>query len=243
MKIFSTGRRMEVLDALRAGEGKETIKKRLPASSFAFSVDFLRKVEFVEEIEGDLRLTDKGRAYLVAFSQFRDGIGTIRTLFDAFPDHVIHFPDQFYGRLSEIGSATVITSEPSNVLKPHRVYFDHLSRSRDINGVSPILFPDYPDTFRGLAETAETISLVVTDEIWDVIREYPIHEYDNIAVYLLDEPPRLAVTATDTFLSIGFFYRSGSYDFTRDLVATDTLALRFGCDLVSYYRRKARRIV
>jgi len=103
-------------------------------------------------------------------------------------------------------------------LKPHRVFTDNLKNTREIYGVSPILFPDYADSFKTLAESVETISLVVTQEVFNIVSTYPLGNYDNIEIYLTPESPGIAATVTDTFLSIGFFYKSGSYDFTRDLV-------------------------
>jgi predicted transcriptional regulator len=60
---------------------------------------------------------------------------------------------------------------------------------------------------------------------------------------VVDELPQIAITVTDQFLSIGFFYKSGNYDFTRDLISTSPAALKFGKDLVEYYRMRSRRSV
>jgi predicted transcriptional regulator len=164
-------------------------------------------------------------------------------LYEAFPDHTITFPDEFALRLCEIRDARLIASEPSDILKPHRVFTDYLKNTKEIYGVSPILFPDYPEFFLALAESVETISLVVTQEVFDIVSTYPIGDHDNIKLYLAPQAPRIAATVTDTFLSIGFFYKSGGYDFTRDLIATSPEAIIFGKDLIRYYRAKSRRIV
>ena len=66
---------------------------------------------------------------------------------------------------------------------------------------------------------------------------------DNVNLYVTDQKPKIAITVTDAFLSIGFFYRSGSYDFTRDLICTSPEALKFGMDLVDHYRKTARKMV
>jgi predicted transcriptional regulator len=84
---------------------------------------------------------------------------------------------------------------------------------------------------------------VVTQEVFDIISTYPLDNYDNLEIYLTSEAPGIAATVTDTFLSIGFFYKSGSYDFTRDLIATSPAAIKFGKDLIQHYRTQSRRIV
>ncbi|WP_292409649.1 MULTISPECIES: helix-turn-helix transcriptional regulator [unclassified Methanoculleus] len=243
MKIFSSERRIEVLDALLQQETKDTIKQHIPSSTYAFTVNYLKKAGFVREVDGEVSLTDRGHASLIIFQRFKESIETLRMLYEAFPDHVIAFPDEFALRLCEIRDAQVITSEPFDILKPHRVFTDYLKNTREIYGVSPLLFPDYPEFFKGLAESGDPISLVVTQEVYDLISAYPLENYGNLEVYLTLETPRIAATVTDTFLSIGFFYKSGSYDFTRDLIATSPEAINFGMDLIRHYRTRSRRIV
>lgn len=243
MRVFASERRIEVLDALVRQESKEEIKQHIPSSTYAFTVNSLKKVGFVREADGEVSLTDRGHAYLLIFERFKESIETLRMLYEAFPDHTITFPDEFALRLCEIRDARLIASEPSDILKPHRVFTDYLKNTKEIYGVSPILFPDYPEFFLALAESVETISLVVTQEVFDIVSTYPIGDHDNIKLYLAPQTPRIAATVTDTFLSIGFFYKSGGYDFTRDLIATSPEAIIFGKDLIRYYRAKSRRIV
>jgi len=235
--------RIEVLDALVRQESKEEIKQHIPSSTYAFTVNSLKKVGFVREADGEVSLTDRGHAYLLIFERFKESIETLRMLYEAFPDHTITFPDEFALRLCEIRDAQLIASEPSDLLKPHRIFTDYLKNTREIYGVSPILFPDYPEFFLSLAENIETISLVVTQEVFDIVSTYPLDKYDSIKIYVTPEAPRIAATVTDRFLSIGFFYKSGSYDFTRDLIATSPEAIKFGKDLIRYYRVQSRRIV
>lgn len=243
MRVFSSGRQIEVLDALLRQEPKTDLKRRMPPSTYAFTVNSLKKAGFVREADGEVSLTDRGRAHIIIFEQFKESIDTLRMLYEAFPDHTIAIPDEFALRLCEIRDARLIASEPSDILKPHRVFTDYLKNTKEIYGVSPILFPDYPAFFKGLAESADAISLVVTKEVFDIISTYPVGDYSNLEIYLAPEAPGIAATVTDTFLSIGFFYKSGGYDFTRDLIATSPEALKFGKDLIRHYRAKSRKIV
>lgn len=242
-RIFSSERRIEVLDALLREESKDEIKRHIPSSTYAFTVSYLKKVGFIREADGEVLLTDRGHANLIIFERFKESIDTLQMLYESFPDHLIAFPDEFALRLCDIRDAKVVASEPSDVLKPHRVFTDHLRNTREIYGVSPIFFPDYPEFFLSLSESVETISLVVTQEVFDIVSTYPLGNYDNIEIYLTPESPKIAATVTDTFLSIGFFYKSGSYDFTRDLIATSPEAIKFGKDLIRHYRMQSRRTV
>lgn len=243
MKVFSSARRMEVLDALYQGQSREEIRDRVPGSTYAFTIDTLKKAGMIRESDGEIVLTDKGRAYLLIFEHAKESIATYTRVSERFNDHIIDFPEDFFPRLYEIDAFEVITSEPSDVLKPHRIFSEYIRNSSEIYGVSPLLFPDYPQLFGGILEHIDRLSLVVTDEILGIISEYPLDQYENIEIYIINTPPKIAITVTDTFLSIGFFYRSGNYDFTRDLVSIAPSALRFGRDLVDYYKSQSRRIV
>jgi predicted transcriptional regulator len=243
MKIFASERRIEILDALLRGESRDQIKEGVPASTFAFTVDYLKKVGFAEGSGGDVNLTESGRANLVIFQHFKKCIDALLRIYLSYSDHKVFIPDEFLIRLDEIADFELVASEPSDILKPHRVFSKLLRESSKISGVSPLLFPDYPDLFRNLADSNIEIELVVTEDVYKIISEYPLADYRNLAIWVIDEMPLIAVTVTDRFLSFGFFYKSGSYDFTRDLVATSPSALRFGHDLVSYYMKQSRRII
>jgi predicted transcriptional regulator len=242
MKIFASGRRMEVLEALLKGRTKEEIKASVPASTFAFTVDYLKKVKFATERDGEVVLTDSGRAYLMVFEHFVRSITTLQKIFRAFPDHIIFFPDEFYIRLYEISDFELVASEPSDVLKPHRVFFGYLKQSSEIHGVTPMLFPDYPQMLEELVTHNIPISIVVTEDLREVVGEHLDKTLENVNLFTTDQTPKIAITVTDTFLSIGFFYKSGSYDFTRDLICTSPEALKFGMDLVDHYRQTARKM-
>jgi predicted transcriptional regulator len=248
MKIFASGRRMEVLEALLKGRTKDEIKASVPASTFAFTVDYLKKVNFATEKDGEVVLTESGRAYLIVFDHFIRSITTLQRIFRAFPDHIIFFPDDFYIRLYEISDFELVASEPSDVLKPHRVFFEYLMQSSDIQGVTPMLFPDYPQMLKELVTNDIPISIVITEDLRDVVLSDVLDEQivktpGNVNIFTTDQKPKIAITVTDAFLSIGFFYKSGSYDFTRDLFCTSAEALKFGMDLVDYYRNTARKMV
>jgi len=243
MKIFASGRRMEVLDALLKGRTKDEIKDSVPASTFAFTVDYLKNVGFAMDKDGEIALTDSGRAYLMVFEHFMRSITTLQNIFRSFPDHTISFPDDFYIRLYELSSFELVASEPSDVLKPHRVFFGYLKASTEIQGVTPILFPDYPQMVEELVKNNIPISIVVTEDLREVVAEHLDESLKNVDLSITDQTPKIAITVTDTFLSIGFFYKSGSYDFTRDLICTTPEALKFGRDLVAYYRNTARKLL
>lgn len=243
IKLFSSERRLEMLEALLRGENAEAIRTRFPGSTYAYTLNTLKTAGMVSEMGREISITAKGRASLITLAQANESLATFDAISRFYHDHDIELPDEFYSRLYQISDIEPVVSDPSDVLKPHRIFSEHILRSREIYGVSPLIYPDYPTLFAGIIESATIISLVVTEEIFQVISEYPLEGYENLEIYVIDRNPKIAVTVTDTFLSIGFFYRSGLYDFSRDLIATSPSALNFGRDLVEYYRRQARKVI
>ncbi|WP_301662452.1 helix-turn-helix transcriptional regulator [Methanoculleus frigidifontis] len=242
MKLFSSRRKIEILDALFNGDSIDSIKKQMPASTYSVTMHSLASAGYVEEIRGDAVLTDRGRACRILFAQLNESLDTLLRLHDAFPEHSIRFPDPFYARLHELQGFRVITAEPKNVLKPQKVFFDYLGRSKHVMGITPFLFPDYIDFFSRMAEQSTRIALVVTPGVYEGISSSEAIGRENVAIYVADDVPPIAAAVTDQFVSIGFFYRSGSYDFTRDLIATSPEAKRFGHDLIGHYMGRSRKV-
>ncbi len=242
MKAFSSERRIELLDALYNGESTDSIKKQIPPSTYSFTMNFLKDVGYVEEKRGSAVLTDRGRAYLILFEHFKENLDMLLRLHDVFPDHSIQFPDPFYTRLHELQEFRIVTSEPSNIMKPQQVFLDHIRQSNCVMGISPFLFPYYVDFFSRMAERSGAIRLVVTPEVYTGISSSEALKRENVQMYIIDDTPPIAAAVTDQFVSIGFFYRSGSYDFTRDLIATSPEAKKFGRDLIEHYIGRAHAV-
>ena len=145
--------------------------------------------------------------------------------------------------MHELGDFQVVISESSDLLKPHRTFVEHLMKSKEVHGVSPIFFPDYPNVFKEVDKKADVIELVVTEDILEVILGHAPENYQNLELYVTDVNPQMAFAVTDIFFSIGFFYKSGGYDFTKDLISTTPSAIKFGRDLFEYYKSRARRVL
>ncbi len=109
-----------------------------------------------------------------------------------------------------MGDFELVTSEPSNILRPHQVFFENIRRSKSIMGVSPIMFPDYVNFFNQMVNSLDSISLVVTEEVYKGIPSSSALESEKVNIYIIDTLPPIAAAVTDRFVSLGFFYKSGS---------------------------------
>jgi len=243
MKIVSGENRIKVLEALARGETKEQIRQQIPKSTLFHALKSLRGAELIEEDRDKLRITSKGYACFKLFEKFRDSYLTLKRILEHFSGHVIPFPEEFFIRLHELGDFRVVISESWDLLKPHRTYVEYLMKSREVHGVSPIFFPDYPGVFKEVDKKADIIELVVTKDILEVLSGHTLENYQNLELYVTDGNPQMAFAVTDIFFSIGFFYKSGGYDFTRDLISTTPSAIKFGVDLFNYYKSRARRVL
>jgi predicted transcriptional regulator len=243
MRIFYNERVIKVLESILSKEEYWTVKSSYPKSTFYNIIRVLRKVEFIKEDVDSYHITTAGLVYLKVFKMFSECVETISKILRHFPDHKVVFPDEFLLRLHEIKDFEVVTSSRLDILKPIKTYVEYIKESKEIYGVSPILFSDYSEIFKDLLGK-NTVALVLTEDVAEQIVDKTLERYKpKLEIYVIDFNPYIAFTVTDRFLSIGFFYESGNYDFTRELISTSPSALKFGKDLFEYYRAKAKRIL
>ncbi len=138
MKILSSESRAKVLDALVRGETREQIREQVPKSTLFHVLNSLRGAGLIEEYQEELSITSKGHAYFKLFEKFGESYLNLKRILEHFSEHVIPLPDEFFIRLHELGDFQVVISEPSDLLKPHRMFVEYLMKSREVYGVSLI---------------------------------------------------------------------------------------------------------
>jgi predicted transcriptional regulator len=244
MRVLYNERVVRVLESIPSKEEYWKVKSSYPKSTFYNIIRVLRKAEFIKEDIDSYHITTAGLLYLRIFKIFSECVETISNILRHFPDHKIVFPDEFLLRLHEIKDFEVVTSSCLDILKPIKTYLEYLRESKEMYGVSPILFSDYSEIFRDLLEKNTTVVLVLTEDVAEQIVDKIIERHKpKLEIYVVDFNPHIAFTVTDRFLSIGFFYESGNYDFTKKLISTSSSAIKFGRDLFEYYKAKSKRIL
>lgn len=157
-------------------------------------------------------------------------------------NHESHnIPELFFASIGSLNNSCIVDDTSANPFATHENFVSLLEGCSVIKGVSPILYPDYPEIFKQLIEGGIEVRLVVTDQVLELMHA----KYDkilkdmigksNFNLRLTHEKMRTAFTVTDKFLSLGLYRTDGKYDFGTDLVSEDPAAIEWGNALFEYY--------
>ena len=149
--------------------------------------------------------------------------------------------------IRDIGDYHIIETSNEEIfdLNP---FFDGVSRSKTIRGISHIVHPRYPEFFLDLARKGTKISLIFTPGVYKLMREkYPdaLSEwlaYDTTELFVSEEDIRFSYIVTESYFSISFFYNSGVFDSINDVTSTDQSALAFGRRIFSHYQKRSEKV-
>lgn len=157
--------------------------------------------------------------------------------------HVIEgIPDEFLRRIHRLRDGEIVESTPTEIFQPHRRFMENVLRSGWLRGIAPVYHPDYAPAVVDLAESMESIEIIVTEEVHDRFLEdggeplQKVLEQDDVALVCSERDCDVALTVTDEFLSLGLFNRDGTYDTHRDLMCHSEPAIEWGLDLYRHVR-------
>jgi predicted transcriptional regulator len=187
-------------------------------------------------------LTDIGEIITGVFVPLAKTIDIVTKYRTFLNDHDINaIPKHLLERIHELGECRLVESNVSEIYEPHREFMEHLLKSKNVMGISPIFHSSYPPFFLNLAEKGANVSLLLTKDVFDKIKnEYhdtlsKFISLDNTHLYVSGNNLRLAGAVTETFCSISLFFRSGGYDSQRDLISLDSSAVKWGAQLFHHY--------
>ncbi len=247
LKVFELLSNLKVCELLEAVENGEfsSLKENYPKSTLYYQIQRLKELGFVEKRGEGYWITQTGNVCLKMMRKLHRCVENLNALLEHFPNHIISIPEELILRLDELGKFEVVESKTTDILKPHRIVMDLILKAKNIKGVVPIFYPDYPSIFNKIIDNVETLEIVVTEDVLRAVEIYEnVKDYsDRFHVYVIREHPLIAFTVTDYFFSAGFYRLSGDYDFWRVLVSKDKSAVSFGEDLFRYYRNKSVRML
>ncbi len=121
--------------------------------------------------------------------------------------------------------------------------------SQELYGLSPIFHPEFVEIVVMFLEKGGKIGMVLTNEILKMVKQNinfdslaPYFSSGSLALYRCEDM-KVALTVTDTFVSVGLFMIDGVYDSSADLVSSSPDAIRWGRDLFEYYKEIAKLLV
>lgn len=250
--LVSSEKRKNLLFLLRGGSRTlDDIRESLKVTSSGV-IPQIRKMEerhLIAQVNRKYELTEMGDVvadYVCNFESIEKIFNSNMKFWD---EHKISaIPREFRLRLHELGNYEIIRSTPIDIFKPHHEDMRNLVNGSLMKGVSPVMHPDYPRYISDLAEKGMHVSIIITDEILEILETYTeeIMKFSGlkkICLSICHEKIEFAFVVTDRFLSLRLFQKDGNYDFYEKIMSFDKTAIGWGEDLFNYYVRRSEKIV
>lgn len=235
-------------------EGPKTlqeIKDSLAVTS-AGIIPEIRKMEdkmLVNQKNREYDLTEIGEIVAESMFRFEGTLRVIRMNLKFWDEHNISaIPNEFRQRIHELGNYQIVKSTPNDIFRPQKEYMKNLLNARRLKAVSPVLHPDYPEYVINLADKGVPVSIIVTRDLLNVIKEKFGKElrrglaHENTNILVCDDPVDLSFSVTDFFLSMRLFLKDNNYDFFQNILSFEKSAVRWGEDLFNHYEKISRRV-
>jgi predicted transcriptional regulator len=221
-------------------------------TSILHEIKRLRTERLVEKENRVYRLTSVGRVYAVLLHNFFTASNLIRTEKEFWLQHSLSsIPEQLLLRIGDLKESMIIRNDETHLGRIHESFLELLDGSEELNGISPVFHTDFTEAVAKMLMRKCDVRLIVTK---DVIREIqrtvskmglgtdvlPLMER-NLELFVNDNL-ELAMSATDTFISLGLFDSWGNYDYSADLVCTHPQGIQWGKDLFEYHLKTSKKI-
>ncbi len=251
--IVDSDKRKNLLTLLREGsKSLNEIKERLMVTSSGM-IPQIRKMEERKLIKKNIHnyeLTEIGDIVADYFYNFEILDKIFKNNEEFWNNHKISaIPEKFRVRLHEFGNYELIRSNLIDIFKPDHEDMKNLMNISMMKGISPIMNPDYPQYICDLAEKGVNISLIITEEIMEILKNNYIEELKrcsglkNICISIYHEKIEFALAVTDHFLSLRLFLKNGDYDNRDKIISFDKSAIGWGEDIFNHYIKRTEKII
>jgi predicted transcriptional regulator len=156
-------------------------------------------------------------------------------------------PPEILLHIGELGDYQIIEN-PDVELFDVNTFLKNISSSKVLKGISHTVHPRYPSFFLGLAKKGVETSLILTPEVFRVIKEKYRDlleewlECENAHLYVPPGDIRFSFVVTDTYFSISLFHTSGVFDSKNDCVSFDPSARIWGNRIFDHYQKESKEI-
>ncbi len=247
--------RTKIMISLSEGSKKTKDLRELtgiPASTILHGINELEKQELVIKEGDNFFLSEIGKIMVLKLIDTIRASVSLKKLQRLLFNHEIRdIPHDLLMDIGHLSNSQLIEADNIDVFKVHGTHLEIVLDSKRIRGISPIFYPNYPETFKKIIENNINVELILTSDVLKkTIQSIDKGEEDlkeliatgNLTLWELDKDIKVAFTVTDKFMTMGFFSVNGMYDPTRNLVSNDSDALAWGNRLFEYYRKQADKI-
>lgn len=220
----------------------------LNSSTILHGMNQLEEKNLILKQSGGYSLSQTGKIValnLISLIKASTSIGELEKLF--LKHEIGAIPEYLLENIGSLKNAVVVESTPTDVMKPHTVHAELLSKAKEIKYISSVLLPQKIEMFEELLENS-SLQLMVTPEILEKWIE--IKGKENLKKALAEkdfklweiEDARMSFTVADKFIALGLFSTDGIYDLHKYLIAEDEEAVEWGNLLFEHYLKNAKEI-
>jgi predicted transcriptional regulator len=251
--VFLSDKRKKILLLLREGpKSAEEIKNSLNYSSTSVQpqIKILKERHLLKREKNTYQLTLIGETIAEDMRCLVDTLETLENKSDYWNSHRLDgIPPHILSRIGELKHCTFARPlDRNNMFSPHTEFVENIAKSEFVKGISPFLHPLYPKMFLEFAERGIDVFLIVTESVFERMRTEFRPEMEqflslnNTRLYVYEKEMLLSSAVTNCFLSLGLFYKNGTYDHVNDILCFEPEGLRWGEDLFTYYQGMSREI-
>ncbi len=228
------------------GDLKE--ETNLNSSTILHGMNQLEEKNLILKQSGGYSLSQTGKIVALNIISLIKASTSLGELEKIFLKHEIEaIPEYLLENIGSLKNAIVVESTPTDVMKPHAVHAELLSKAKEIKYISSVLLPQKIEMFEDLLENS-SLQLMVTPEILDKWIEIKGRENLKKALEEKDfklwkiDNARMSFTVSDKFIALGLFSTDGIYDLHKYLIGEDDEAIKWGNCLFEYYLKKAKEV-
>ncbi len=237
--------RTRVMLCLLEGElnaGELEMEMGLRATTILHCLKELSEEKLVTKRDHGYRLTNIGRIQAMILEEL---IGTIVILDRHWNFWMIHdlsdIPARLQMNLGMLVQCQLIKSDPTSLLKSHEHFLAELTRSRKIRSITPIIAPGHTEVITGAVEDGAKVELILTPAVYsamlkecsDLLKR--LLQSDNFQLYMLKKEIKIALTVTDSLISLGLYRLDDGYDLGNELFCEKETSRAWGKELFNYY--------
>lgn len=245
--------RVKIMIGLSEGPKKTKHLRNLigiQSSTILHGINELEKQKLVSRDGDNYYLSEIGKVMALKLVDMIRTLISLKKFQNLWLNHEIDsIPQDLLKDIGYLSNLNLVESDNIDVFKPHGEYMQVLLRSKKIKGVSPILYPDYIDTFKNMIENGIGVELVLTSAILrktmkslnpqDLAYLKKVLSEEMLKIWEIKEDVKVALTITDKFTVLGLFFLNGTYDSTRLLIGDQDDAVIWSNKLFEYYRKQA----
>jgi predicted transcriptional regulator len=253
--ITTSGVRIKMMASLFNGPKTSSQLKdnfNVGASTIIHAARDLEKERMLVEMTDGYHLTSVGRVIAMAVIDMLHLLSVVDKIREFLLSHQTeHIPPTFLRRLGELKGLKIVKSSPTNLLHVLTLYTKLVSQTQVFDGVSPVFVPEFGKIVKKILKRGDKVNLVITREILEPVLDIYKKDMDketmqrvregNLNIWVTDDV-KIAITVTDSLMSLGLFNADGTYDFSHDLISYENGAINWGRDVFEYYRNRAKSV-